>query len=88
MSQTISESRINFRVAANLKLLIEQAAAEMGQSVSDFAISTLVQSAQSILEQSAATELSRRDRDQFIALLDDEDAKPNAALKAAAKKFR
>ena len=77
MSQTAkSTARLNMRLPAELKTVIEAAAAHLGQSVSDYAVSTLVQSAQNVLHQHSVTVLSKRDRDIFVALLDDADAKP------------
>lgn len=83
-----SEARLNFRLPGDLKEVIEQAAAHTGQTVSDFAVSTLVQSARSIIEEHDRTELTNRDRDLFVALLDDPRAKPNKALAAAARKYK
>jgi uncharacterized protein (DUF1778 family) len=88
MSSARSDSRINFRLSSELKKTIEDAAAEMGQSVSDFAISTLVQSARKILQEQQATRLSERDRKRFAAVLDDESSKPNDALMKAAKRYK
>lgn len=88
MSSARSDSRINFRLSSELKRTIEDAAAEMGQSVSDFAISTLVQSARKILQEQQATRLSERDRKRFAAMLDDESSKPNDALMKAAKRYK
>lgn len=88
MSAAQSEARINFRLSSALKKTIEDAAAEMGQSVSDFAVSTLVQSARRILQEQQVTRLSERDRIQFAAMLDDESSKPNEALVKAAKRYR
>ena len=88
MSTTNSDARINFRLSNELKKTIEDAAAEMGQSVSDFAISTLVQTARKILRDQEVTRLSERDRQVFAAMLDDESSKPNAALVKAAKRYK
>ena len=71
-----------------MKAIIEEAAATLGQSVSDFAVSTLVRTARSVLHQQSVTELTNRDRDLFIALLDDTRAKPNKALTEAAKRYK
>jgi uncharacterized protein (DUF1778 family) len=71
-----------------LKTVIEEAAVTLGQSVTDFAISTLVQTARSVLHQQSVTELTNRDRDIFIALLDDAGAKPNKALTEAARRYK
>ena len=80
-----NDARLNFRLPSDLKAIIEEAAATLGQSVSDFAVSTLVQSARSVLCEQSVTELTNRDRDIFVALLDDAEAKPNRALSDAAK---
>jgi uncharacterized protein (DUF1778 family) len=83
-----SDARINFRLSSDLKKTIEDAAAEMGQSISDFAISTLVQTARKILHDQQVTRLSQRDRERFVAMLDDESSKPNDALVKAAKRYK
>lgn len=83
-----NDARLNFRLPSELKHIIEQAAGHLGQSVSEFAVSTLVQTAHDVIEQHDRTELSIRDRDIFLALLDDADAKPNEALVAAAEKYK
>lgn len=81
-------ARLNFRLPAELKEVIEAAAAHLGQSVSDYALSTLVQNARGVIQQHDVTVLSNRDRDIFLALLDDADAKPNQALLDAAAKYK
>lgn len=83
-----SDARINFRLSSDLKKTIEDAAAEMGQSVSDFAISTLVQTARRILHEQQVTRLSERDRQRFVAMLADESSQPNDALVKAAKRYK
>ncbi len=88
MSETRSDARINFRLSGELKQTIEEAAAEMGQSISDFAVSTLVQTARKILQDQQVTRLSRRDRDRFIAMLDNTSSRPNQALSNAAKRYK
>ena len=88
MSTARSDARINFRLSNELKQTIEDAAAEMGQSVSDFAVSTLVQTARKILHDQQVTRLSDRDRQHFLAILDGEASKPNDALVAAAKRYK
>lgn len=85
---TKSDARLNFRLPSHLKTVIERAASTLGQSVSDFAVSTLVQTARSVLHQRSATDLSKRDRDIFMKLLDDTEARPNKVLTAAAKRYK
>jgi uncharacterized protein (DUF1778 family) len=88
MPSANSDARINFRLSSELKQTIEDAAAQMGQSISDFAVSTLVQTARKILHEQQVTRLSERDRERFVALLDDESTKPNEALVKAAKRYK
>lgn len=88
MATAKSEARINFRLSSELKQTIEAAAAEMGQSVSDFAVSTLVHTARKILHDQQVTRLSERDRQHFVSILDGEKSKPNDALVAAAKRYK
>ncbi len=85
---TPNDARLNFRLPTALKETIEEAANRLGQSVSDFAVSTLVQTAREVIEQENVTRLSARDRDVFVALLDKPSIQPNEALKAAARKYK
>jgi len=48
------DARLNFRLPADLKTTIEEAAACLGQSVSDFAVSTLAQTARNVIAQHIA----------------------------------
>lgn len=63
------DARLDFRLSRDAKEKIEQAAIVTGQSLSDFAASTLVREAEQILEGTAATVLSDRDWNLFVALL-------------------
>jgi uncharacterized protein (DUF1778 family) len=87
-SSTATQARLNFRLPSVLKRTIEQAAALSGQTVSDFAVSTLIRGARSVLEEHDRTRLTDRDRDRFIALLDASETRPNKALAAAARKYK
>ena len=88
MSTARSDARLNFRLSVESKQTIEQAAAELGQSVSDFAVSSLVQSARRVLQENEQTRLTNRDRDLFLEMLDQTSSKPNEALRKAAKRYR
>jgi uncharacterized protein (DUF1778 family) len=81
-------ARLNFRLPAELKSVIEEAAAATGQSVSDFAVSTLLQGSRTVLQECQVTRLSKRDRDKFIALLDASESRPNRALAKAAREYK
>ena len=80
-------ARLGVRLSEAHKRLIEQAAAVHGQTVSDFAVSSLVQLAQRVVDEANVTRLSARDRDRFLDLLA-ADAEPNADLRAAADRFK
>jgi len=82
-----TSARLDFRLNLDAKLLIEQAAAAKGQTVSDFAVSTLVRSAEEVLESLERRRLSDRDRERFLELLDRND-EPNPALKRAARDYK
>ena len=82
-----NDARINVRLPSELKQTIEEAASALGQTVSEFAISTVVREARQVLQDAQITRLSNRDRDRFLGALDAADAKPNAALKAAARRY-
>ena len=85
---TTHGARLNFRLPADLKATIEEAAAQLGQSTTDFAIATLVQNAREVIDRRTVTRLSSRDREIFMRMLDNTDAKPNAALAAAAARYQ
>lgn len=82
-----NDARLDFRLNRQLKELIDRAASLLGQSVSDFAIATLVERARHIVQENSTTVLSDRDRDIFLAMLDS-DAGPNDALRRAAKHYK
>ena len=88
MPATKSDARLNFRLTSELKKTIEEAAAQSGQSISDFAVSTLVQASRRILHEQQITRLTERDRQLFVEMLDDQSPKPNAALIKAAKRYK
>lgn len=82
------DARINFRLPSEWKQTIEEAASALGQTVSEFTISTVVRAARQVLHDVQMTRLSTRDRDRFLEALDAADAKPNAALKAAVRRYQ
>ncbi len=88
MPKTGNDARLSFRLNSELKKTVEDAAAQTGQSVSDFAISTLVQASRRILQEQLVTRLSERDRQLFVEMLNDESTRPNAALIKAAKRYK
>jgi uncharacterized protein (DUF1778 family) len=55
--------------------------------VSEFAVSSLVQSAQEVLEKHQNVTFSNRDFDAFLDAIESEE-KPNEALKRAAERYQ
>ena len=85
-----SDARIEFRLPSQWKREIEQAAIIQNRSLTDFATAALTETARKVLAEHAQhehVELSNRDRDRFLAMLD-ASAAPNEALQAAARKHR
>lgn len=87
MTTTSRTAWLTLRLPSESKQAIEDAASLAGQTVTDFAISALTQSARSLIQEQNSTVLSKRDRDIFMRLLDRTDAKPNKALAAAARRY-
>ena len=80
-------ARLEFRIAPELKAVIEKAAAALGLTVTDYSISRLVETARNDLRQCESVVLSDRDRDIFLGLLSSDD-EPNKAMKRAAKRYK
>lgn len=78
------DARLNIRVRSDIKDRIEKAANISGKTMTDFAVIALSEKADGVLEHYNATELSNRDRDIFLRILDQKSA-PNELLVRAAK---
>jgi len=88
MATIAKTERLDLRLPTELKRVIEDAAVLSGQTVSNFVLGTTVRRARKVIRESDAIELSNRDRDRFLAALDDTNARPNAALRRAAKRYQ
>lgn len=86
MPTTIIEkdARLNIRIRPDIKDRIEKAASISGKSMTDFAVSALSETADEVLERYQVTELSNRDRDIFLSILD-QKSEPNEFLRRAVK---
>lgn len=82
-----NSTRLDFRVSPKHKSLIERAASARGQTVTGFAIDTLVRAAEEAVQSETERTLSARDARVFLAALSS-SAEPNAALKAAARRYK
>ncbi len=84
MGTTAHSTRLDVRLAGEHKKLIQRAAELLGESISAFTVSTLVHEAQQVVERFSSLQLSDRDRDSFLAALDN-PPEPNARLRKAAR---
>jgi uncharacterized protein (DUF1778 family) len=82
-----NDARVDFRLSSQAKATIEEAAVLAGQSLSDFAVSTLLERAQEILEENRLRTLSERDARIFLSVLDGKQ-RPNPALRKAAAWYK
>jgi uncharacterized protein (DUF1778 family) len=80
--------RVDLRLPMDQKRLIEQAATLSGLTVSGFILGSTLQRAREVLRETTVIELSGRDRDRFLAALDDDQAKPGPALRRAARRHK
>ncbi len=81
------DRRIDLRLDAKQKTLLEAAATVTGQSLMSFVLSNSLKVAQSVLRENRATELSLADSEIFMRMLEN-PAKPNKALLKAARRHR
>lgn len=81
------DARLDLRSTATQKSLIEKAAALLGESLTSFVLSTLIDESLKVIREHKATELTMRDWEAFNALLL-ADAEPNAKLKDAFSEYQ
>jgi uncharacterized protein (DUF1778 family) len=82
------DRRLDLRIQGELKSLIERAAALSGETLSAFVLGSTLRRARKVLREADVIELSNEARDRFLAVLDDVDARPNAALTKAAERHK
>jgi uncharacterized protein (DUF1778 family) len=84
---TARTARLEARMTAEQKALIERAAAYQGRSVSDFVVHTAQEAAKAVIEQH---EILRLNRSQTRALVDTllNPPAPNDALRQAARDYQ
>lgn len=83
--QTTQLDRINLRTTHETKTIIEQAAELMGTSLSAFMLSHAYEAAKRVINEQQFLTLSNRDRDAFVAALEN-SPKPNKALRDLLKR--
>ena len=80
--------RIDIRVRPEIMERLQEAAAILGQTLTDFLVSSAVVAAQDVITRKRTMTLSARDYDLFIDALDAPDEEPNQALRDAADRRR
>ncbi len=85
MASTTQGRRLDVRLAAEHKELIERAATLLGQTLSAFTVSTLVREAEDVTQRFGTLQLTNRDRDAFLAALEN-PPRPNPKLRKAANR--
>jgi uncharacterized protein (DUF1778 family) len=85
---TSKSERVDLRLPPEQKRLIEQAATLSGLTVSGFILGSTLDRAREVLRETTIIELSGRDRDRFLAALDDDRARPGPALRRAARRHK
>jgi len=82
------ESRLNVRLASDLKARIRRAANVLGQDLTEFAVSTLDERAKEVLEAHDSMILSENERRAFLDILAGDPPAPTKKALAAAKKYK
>ncbi len=86
---TREQSRLNFRLAPEIKARVARAATIVGQDLTEFAVATLSQKADEVLERHDRLLLGSEDYQFFLnALGETKTAAPSKKSKKAADKYR
>ena len=80
-------ARLSCRVSIPIKQKAEEAAALLGQSMTDFTEAALADKAQAVLDHHERIALSERDFARFVATIENPEP-PTAALRSAVADFR
>jgi uncharacterized protein (DUF1778 family) len=83
------QSRLNFRLAPNVKERVARAAALSGQDLTEFAVATLSEKADLVIERHDNLLLGSDEHDFFLKALSESGiAEPSERSRAAAEKYR
>lgn len=80
------QARINFRLDPEIKARLVRAAAITGQELTDFAVSTLSEKANQVIEHHNTVELNIKQYEFFLKALDG-DKEPSNRSQTAAKRY-
>lgn len=78
-TRSLENARVEFRMPADLKTEVEEAAALLGATFTSFATEILVERARQVKREHSLTILNDRERDAFLRLLTN-PPKPSPAL--------
>ena len=84
---TTRDARLEARVSAAQKSLLQQAAALSGRTLSEFVVASAQEAAARVIEEHETIRLSRAEQLAFVSALLDPPA-PNERLQRAAKAYR
>lgn len=84
---TTRDARLEARVSAGQKILLQQAAALSGRTLSEFVVASAQDAARRVIAEHESIRLSRDEQVAFVKTLLD-PPKPNARLERAAKAYR
>ena len=88
-NNSAGQSRLNFRLAPNVKERVARAAALSGQDLTEFAVATLSEKADLVIERHDNLLLGSVEHDFFLqALAEPSTAEPSERSRAAAEKYR
>jgi uncharacterized protein (DUF1778 family) len=88
-SQNAEQSRLNFRLAPTVKERVMKAAALSGQDLTEFAVATLSEKANLVIEQHDNVLLGSEEHEFFLkALADPTVSEPSERSRKAAEKYR
>ena len=83
---TTKDARVDFRLSEDLKSRFEAAAEYEGKNLSDFAVDALMRRTREIQAEHERTLIANRDREAFLAIMDNEE--PSEALRRSAEKYK
>lgn len=89
LGSVAQHSRMNFRLAPVIKERITRAAALSGQDLTEFAVITLSEKAEQIIERHDQILLGSKDHEFFLKALSEENVRePSKRSRAAAERYR
>lgn len=81
------KARMNFRLPGEIKKRVARAAAISGQEMTDFAVSTLSERADEVIERHTRIVLNGEDHNFFLRALEDNSRVPSARSRVAAERY-